>query len=180
MLMNDRLMDALMVFAMALTISSSEINSVEMAREHAYTTLALSNDYYSWQKEYDQVCNSGKAGGVANAIWIISKEHSVNIDEAKEICVDMIRRSHRKFCDERKRVRTESGYKVSEDLSKYLVALEMCVSGNFIWSQYSERYNLKEPDGHVEAMRHLAVPATCSSCGSSTATLTPRTSDLEE
>lgn len=54
MLIDYRLMDAFLMFGMALTISDDEMGLIEEAREHAYTALALSNDHFSWQKEYDE------------------------------------------------------------------------------------------------------------------------------
>jgi hypothetical protein len=174
-----RLMDAFLIFGMALTISDDEMGMIEEAREQAYTALALSNDYFSWQKEYDEWCKTRKAGGVGNAVGVISKEHSVGIDDARDICVQMIRSSYRKFCAEKKRFETESGHKVSRDLLKYLAALETCIGGNIVWSQHSERYNLKGTNKNVEISQPVAVPTTCSSCGSSTsAVATPRTLDL--
>jgi hypothetical protein len=181
MLIDYRLMDTFLIFGMALTISDDEMGLIEEAREHAHTALALSNDYFSWQKEYDEWCKTRKAGGVNNAVGVISKEHSVSIDEAKELCVKMIRSSYRRFCDEKKRFETESGHKASRDLLKYLAALETCFGGNIVWSQYSKRYNIEETNGNVDASQPVAVSTTCTSCGSSAGTVpTPNTSDLEE
>lgn len=175
------IMNAFIVFGMALTISSSEMDMAGKAIEHAFTTLALTNDYFSWQKEYDEFCQNGEVGSIANAIWIITKEQSVSTDDATSICVDMIRSSCHKFCDEKERVEASSGHGVSVDLLKYLGALETSISGNVIWSQHTERYNFKKANGPVEPLQPpLAALTICSSCGSSTGTApTPKTPDLE-
>jgi hypothetical protein len=183
-LISRRLMDAFIIFGMALNISNDEMGLVEEIADHAYTTLAFSNDYFSWQKEYDEFCKGGETGSVANAVGIIMTEHSVSMDDAKNVCFELIRSSCRKYYDEKKRFESESGHKVSGDLLKYLGALEMVISGNIIWSQHTERYNFKESDGtdgNDETSQALTTLTACSSCGSSTGTVpTPNSSDLEE
>lgn len=168
------------IFGMALTISDEEMTLIDTVAEHAYMALMLSNDYFSWQKEYDEFCKSRDSGGMANAIWIIAKEQSVNIHDATSICVDMIRSSCRTFCIEKKRIEIDLGHEVSVDLLKYLGVLETSISGNIVWSQQTERYKFTKDNKDLETTQSSDVPTICSSCGSSTNTSsTPTTPDLD-
>jgi hypothetical protein len=169
------------MFGMALIVSDEELGLVKEVAEHAYSTLTFANDYISWQKEYDEFCKSQGSSSMANAVWIIMKEHSVDIEVAKTMCVEMIRDSCRAFREEKERFESEFGHKVSKDLLKYLGALETAISGNVVWGQHSERYNFKAADGNAQTTESMAASSSCSSCGSSTSTVPiPNSSDLEE
>ncbi|KAL3708899.1 hypothetical protein TMatcc_002687 [Talaromyces marneffei ATCC 18224] len=113
----------IVTFAMGLTISSDEAERANNITDPAYATLALANDYFSWEKEYIEFKENSTSEDMANAIWIIMKEHSVDLEEAKNICQDKIR----------------------ESCKDYLGALEFSINGNVVWSQYTHRYNFNKP-----------------------------------
>ncbi|RDW88454.1 fusicoccadiene synthase [Coleophoma cylindrospora] len=133
----------IITYAMALTISDEEANMSLNVTRPAYETLALANDFFSWQKEYDDFLRNPTSKDMANAVWIIMKEHMVGIDEAKLICKDKIASSCRQYLEGKKIFETQFGNTVSLDLLKYLSALELSISGNVVWSQYSPRYNFQ-------------------------------------
>jgi hypothetical protein len=148
------------MFGMALIVSDEELGLVKEVAEHAYSTLTFANDYISWQKEYDEFCKSQGSSSMANAVWIIMKEHSVDIEVAKTMCVEMIRDSCRAFREEKERFESEFGHKVSKDLLKYLGALETAISGNVVWGQHSERYNFKAADGNAQTTESMAASSS--------------------
>ena len=127
---------------MGITIPEHELELAKQTSRPAFVTLGLANDFFSWQKEYDDFMKTGVSEALANAIWILMQEHSVGVEEAKELCKDHIRKS----CQEYLRVKheVESTRQVSVDLRKYLAALELSISANVIWSQYSARYNFRD------------------------------------
>lgn len=129
----------LITFAMAITIHENEQSLVTHIGRSAYITLGLANDFFSWEKEYDDFEKTEASGSIPNAIWILMQEHSVTVAEAKELCKDRIRSS----CQDYLRVKHEfeSTRQLSVDLRKYLTALELSISANVVWSQYSARYN---------------------------------------
>lgn len=128
---------------MALTISDAEAKmSLDVTRP-AYETLALANDFFSWQKEYDDFLQNAGSEDMANAVWIIMKEHAVGIDEAKRLCKDKVASSCREYLEKKKSFEMQFGDTVSPDLMRYLSALELSISGNVVWSQYSPRYNFQ-------------------------------------
>lgn len=127
---------------MGITIPEHELELAKETSRPAFITLGLANDFFSWQKEYDDFMKTGVSEALANAIWILMQEHSVGVEEAKELCKDHIRNSCREYLRVKQEV--ESTRQVSVDLRKYLAALELSISANVIWSQYSARYNFRD------------------------------------
>jgi fusicocca-2,10(14)-diene synthase/ophiobolin F synthase len=82
---------------MDLAISDEEMAMMQNITEPAYSTLALANDYFSWQKEYDEFLNNSELDDMANAIWILTKEKSVGVEDAKKICHTLIRELYQDF-----------------------------------------------------------------------------------
>ena len=133
----------ILTFAMAITISEEETELSKEITRPAFVTLGLTNDFFSWQKEYDEFLQNEKADSMANAVWILMHEHSITVEEAKDLCKKKIGDS----CKEYRRLKKqyESTHKLSPDLRKYLSALELSISGNVVWSQTSPRYNFQKP-----------------------------------
>ena len=130
---------------MGLTISPDEAEKANNITEPAYATLALANDFFSWEKEYTEFKQNPTSEDMANAIWIIMKEHSVDLEEAKRICQDKIRESCEEYVRRKRAFERQATGKVSTDLLRYLSALEFSISGNVVWSQYTPRYNFHKP-----------------------------------
>lgn len=135
----------IITFAMGLTISPDEAERANNITDPAYATLALANDFFSWEKEYIEFKQNPTSDDMANAIWIIMKEHSVDLEEAKKICQDKIRESCEEYVRRHREFERQATGKVSKDLLRYLAALEFSISGNVVWSQYTHRYNFHKP-----------------------------------
>ncbi|KAF3400488.1 Ophiobolin F synthase [Talaromyces pinophilus] len=141
----NRFWFGIITFAMGLTISPDEAEKANKITDPAYATLALANDYFSWEKEYIEFKQNPTSDDMANAIWIIMKEHSVDLEEAKKICQDKIRESCKEYVRRKREFERQATGKVSTDLLRYLSALEFSISGNVVWSQYTHRYNFGKP-----------------------------------
>lgn len=124
---------------MELTITEEERKLIMPITAPAFVSLALTNDFFSWQKEYDQFKREAKAPYMVNAIWILMQEHSIDIERAKQMLKDKIAG----YCQEYLRLTTEfrSSKVVSLDVQRYLSALELSIAGNVGWSQFTPRYN---------------------------------------
>lgn len=109
---------------------------MELARP-GYVVLGLTNDLYSWEKERYDAERAGQHY-VFNAIWVIMKERSVGVEEAKELCREEIK----KYLAEFNRIvsETKSNSSLSKDLRAYIEAVKFSCSGNLVWSIYCPRY----------------------------------------
>jgi hypothetical protein len=95
--------NGIIIFGLALTIFDGEMALVREVARHAYTTLIFSNDYFSWQKEYNDY-RRDPSGSMANAIWIIMNQYSVDVDEAESMCIEKIKASCQTFCEKKKQL----------------------------------------------------------------------------
>lgn len=123
---------------MAITIPEEEMDSCRELMRYALIAAGLTNDLFSWQKEYEASRRNGQPD-VVNAIWVLMREHSISVDEAKDLC-----RSKIKDCVAKYRVVVEDTKKrtdLSLDLRKYVEAGQYSLSGNVVWSLLCPRYH---------------------------------------
>ena len=145
----------MVTFAMGLTIPEHEMETCSELTKPAFIVLALTNDIFSWEKEYQdaQACASDH---VVNAIWVAMKEYSVSVDKAKEVCAQRVLEAAENY----QRVVQEhlSNEALSVDLRRYLDALQYSLAGNAAWSMLCPRYHHK--DGERNISDSLADPVS--------------------
>ena len=127
---------------MALTISEDEKELMRPVAAPAYACIALANDFFSWQKEYDDFTYQSKSHYMVNAIWILMQEHSITIEKAKQTLREKVAEYLQAFL--RLKARFQSSKVVSSDAGRYLSAIELFLSGNVGWSQFCPRYGFSE------------------------------------
>lgn len=135
------------MFSMNIDISDDELAAMQSITEPAYSTLALANDYSSWQKEYDEFLKDDQCHDMANAVWILTKERPVSVEDAKNICRDLVRASCQDFRQKKSQYLSKNASKLSHDILTFLGALETAISGNIFWSQSTARYGFVQPSG---------------------------------
>ncbi len=84
-----------------------------------------------------------------NAIWVLMREHSITVDEAKEVCRQKIKDyvvDYLRIVEE-----NQSNMNLSLDLRKFIEAMQYSLSGNAVWSRYSPRYN---PEAALDELQH--------------------------
>ena len=135
-------MYGIIVYAMALTISEEERNLIRPVAALAYASVALVNDIFSWQREYDDFKHQSETQYMANAIWILMQEHSITVEKAQQ----SLQKKAADYCQEYLRRKAEfvSLMAISVDAGRYLSALELLLSGNVGFSQYCPRYSFSE------------------------------------
>lgn len=129
----------------------------------AWIAVGLQNDLWSWPKERDAAEKQGH-GHVINALWVLMQEHKTDVDGAEQICRRLIKENVAKYLQV---VRDSKDNKsLSEDLRKYIDAMQYSISGNVVWSLSCPRYN---PDISFNKQQlgwmHHGVPASEDSQG---------------
>lgn len=140
----------MVTFGMAITIPEEEMESCRELMRYAWIAAGLTNDLFSWQKEYDASRRNGQPD-VVNAIWVLMGEHSISVDEAKELC-----RSKIKDCVAKYRTVVEDTKKrtdLSLDLRKYVEAMQYSLSGNVVWSLLCPRYHAEANYNQLQLSR---------------------------
>lgn len=132
-------MRGIFIFAMALRLTKEEMEVYREIARPAWNSVVLTNDLFSWQKEYDALPQDDKSPLMVNGIWVLMQEHSTTIDIAKELCLDRIR----SYSKEYRYLKTEyeTTHQPSLDVRRLLSILEAFIAGNFVWSLECPRYN---------------------------------------
>ncbi|KAF8214336.1 isoprenoid synthase domain-containing protein [Mycena galopus ATCC 62051] len=113
------------------------------------TACALTNDYYSWDKEFAAHSAAGGHGRVYNCVAWIMEKYGCDIDAARELLKERIQDYERTFIEMWRdwgengvAVKTEDEGKVDvERLQRYVQAAMFATSGSAYWHARAPRYN---------------------------------------
>lgn len=117
---------------MGLVLSDSEYESI---REYDFTMgniLGLTNDYFSWQVEKDQVTDR-----VRNGVSVLMKQHGVSSEAAKTMLIGLIVEEESKAARLKERHLMQP---ISKELALYYEAIELYVGGSCFWHATAPRY----------------------------------------
>ena len=120
---------------MNLHLTPEELESVQELEWTLGGVLALTNDYFSWKKEKLQSTDR-----IRNGVHVLMKGHGLHQERAKSLLRGIVVDEEEKV----KRLKTErvaNGPPMSEELKRYVEALEIYVGGNCYWSATCSRYN---------------------------------------
>lgn len=128
----------LLMFGCAITIPEHEKQACSDLCRSAWIALSLTNDLYSWDKERRDTIEKGESY-TPNALYVVMQEHSVGLEEAKEVCRKQVRTNVKKYLDVVERTKRENKY--SKDLIRFMDGLVYSIGGNLVWSTTCPRYN---------------------------------------
>jgi hypothetical protein len=132
----------MMRFVSDTTISRAEVESVKYISDLILYAQILWCDYVSWQKEIDPY-NSGKASSLANALSILMKLHSVDVESAKKLLWNEILEYERRYCEERDLFIKKNS--PEPEFYRWFRLLELFTEGNAICSFTTSPYNKSAP-----------------------------------
>ena len=128
----------MVTFGMGITIPLEETETCKQLMRPAWIVAGLQNDLFSWNKEYESATQLGHKN-IMNAIWVLMKEHSIDVEEAKIICRKIIKDNVSKYLDIVKSNKNNTS--LSLDLRLYMEAMQYSLSGNAVWSLICPRYH---------------------------------------
>lgn len=117
---------------------------VELVREFEWTLggiLALTNDYFSWNKEKLQFTDR-----VRNAVRVLMRQYSLSQEPARMLLKGAIVEEEEKA--KRLRLNLMEG-DLSADMKRYMEALELYAGGNCYWSATCPRYNKPQEESKI-------------------------------
>ncbi|KAH9990889.1 terpenoid synthase [Xylariaceae sp. FL0662B] len=145
---------ALVTFGCAITIPEEEMSICAKLVLPAVVAASLTNDLFSYEKEYE-AAQAARLPGVVNALWVIMGERNISLEKAKAMCRMRIKEEVAKYT----RIVRETMLRndLSSDLKRYIEVMQYSVSGNVVWSlqcpryhkgmQYNERQIMREKHG---------------------------------
>jgi hypothetical protein len=120
---------------MGMTLTQQEDAQLACIIRPCFAALALTNDYFSFDREMEDAQSST----LINSIDIAMRLQRLDIPAAKEVVKQTIRKYEGEF------MRLISHYArdgtMSDKIQKYLEAMSYQVSGNLVWSLNCPRYN---------------------------------------
>lgn len=117
---------------------------VELARAFEWTLggiLALTNDYFSWNKEKLQFTDR-----VRNAVPVLMRQYSLPQEPARMLLKGAIVEEEERA--KRLRLNLMEG-DLSADMKRYMEALELYAGGNCYWSATCPRYNKPQEESKI-------------------------------
>lgn len=137
MLIISRWVFALFSWAQDIHLTDDEERMIDPIRHHVYAAMTLTNDYFSWPKEYKAHMEDQEIP-LINAVHIVMQCQSCSEETAKEVVEAEIRR-HETLVS-----RFEDMYAESPNASlgviKWLRMCETALAGYYIWSLQAPRY----------------------------------------
>lgn len=137
---------SLLCFSMDFTLDEEEVEKTSAITSSAYDAWVLVNDYFSWEKEWQNHEANGGVGVIANAIFLFMRWYSVDATEGKRMLRKEILAREEKYCKEKEKF-LASGH-ATDRTSQRLKLLDHVTAGNFVWSMTTARYRLGGEDAY--------------------------------
>nr|QXF69098.1 sesterbrasiliatriene [Penicillium arizonense] len=128
-------------WSLGIHISPQEKQSVHHFLDKGLLAAALMNDFYSFNKEFDEHSRAGSVDRLQNALSILMREYGYTEKEAREILKQEIRKGEREIMDGYVSWEKDSIEPKSSELRKYIVMIINMIGGITFWSSHASRYH---------------------------------------
>ncbi|CAF3475644.1 unnamed protein product [Fusarium graminearum] len=140
--------EALMLFGLGMSLSPQEDDALGHVIRPCFAALALTNDYFSFDREMEEVDTST----LINSVAIVMRIQNMDIPTAKTIINETIQKYEREFLRRIDEYKQHKG-PISNKIEQYMEAMTYQISGNLVWSLNCPRYNPEYRYG-LEACQH--------------------------
>ena len=132
----NRFVEAIMLFGMGMTLTPQEDAELGRIIRPCFAALALTNDYFSFDREIEEEDTSV----LINSVAIVMHLQNLDTPSAKVVIKDIIRKYEKEFMRQIDEYKQQKG-SVPEKSERYMEAMSYQVSGNLVWSLNCPRYN---------------------------------------
>ncbi|KAF7887199.1 uncharacterized protein EAF02_003846 [Botrytis sinoallii] len=133
----------MLIYTADVNLNDNERSSLNPVILPLLKAMVLTNDYYSWEKEYDLYNRTNGSVPMVNAVWLLKHLRDVEDSKARELLRDRILEDEMQYCRLRDEyLRTKSP---SSDTKRFLGLIELAAAGNRFWHATSKRYNAWAP-----------------------------------
>lgn len=122
-----------------MTLTAKEDEQLAEVVRPCFASLALANDYFSFDREWE-ISKLPGAPKPVNAVWHYMRWHGVDVPSAKRLARDAANRYEAMFLEFCHSFRMKHS-PVSKKIDQYLDAIAHQVSGNVVWSLNCPRYH---------------------------------------
>lgn len=123
----------LVQFGMGIDITKEEEAAIEPIYESATRALLLSNDYYSWEREWYDAQLKKDNRNLWNAIYLFMRTKNLTIEEGRKLLVKIIHEEEARYTRE-----CQAYYAAHPtcrlDLRRYIEVIGSITAGNSLWA----------------------------------------------
>ncbi|KAI0517898.1 fusicoccadiene synthase [Xylaria bambusicola] len=143
----------LATFGMCLTIPAEEKDECFRLSRPVWAAAALTNDETILTEDII-VVGSQDTNNMVNSVWVLMKQHSVDVDTAKGMILEKVRYFVAEYVDTVKNVHDMD--KLSLDSKRFIETMQYMISGNLLWSVSTPRYHpdCTLTDLQISRMKH--------------------------
>ncbi|GAB7325549.1 hypothetical protein MBLNU13_g09550t2 [Cladosporium sp. NU13] len=127
-------------FAMGAKVSEEQRQDVDHITRPVMTAMVLANDYYSFDKEYDEYLSVPGSEEPRNSICLLMKQHEKTLSEARLFLKQKMIELEQEYSSNRQDYEATHP-DMPTDLKKFLDAAEFAGSGAVYWCCVCPRYN---------------------------------------
>ncbi|KAF7125774.1 hypothetical protein CNMCM5793_002067 [Aspergillus hiratsukae] len=128
-------------YVLGLRVTEDERQAVSEMIDYGVLSLSLSNDYYSFHREFEDHLRSGSLDAIHNAMALLMTEYGYTELEAGDILKREVLTAEKNLM-ERYRQWENSPVHKSDDLRTYLVYFILGTGGGNYWQASSPRYSV--------------------------------------
>lgn len=138
--------EATMLFGMGLILPEHDKAKLDEVTRPCFASLALANDYFSFDREYAEFCCGQKRNKeesrLINAVWLCMNWYGVAVEVAKGMVREACNGYEKEFLRRSEEfLRGWEGGRSEKDVwERYFRGLKHQVSGNVVWSLRCPRY----------------------------------------
>ncbi|KAI9150204.1 Ophiobolin F synthase [Paramyrothecium foliicola] len=125
-------------FGMGINISDEDLKPLRHIFDPAEWALVLTNDYWSWDREYNASLTTGSR--LVNSIELLSRLRNISHDESKEVVRDLILRYEKEY-----EVRMECFLRdqpsTPPHIRQFIEVCGLVVAGNHYWCANCTRHH---------------------------------------
>lgn len=163
-------------FGMDLSLSEQELHSVDHIFQSADSALVLTNDYYSWEREY-AVSQRVGAGRIVNSVELFMRTNGLSADDAKQAIKQHII-AYEKEYSERKNVFYQTHPDISVSLRRWVEVAGTIIAGNHYWCTRCPRHHVFDTQEGRSGFETAAAPDEVTSSSESEASRTSSRSSV--
>jgi hypothetical protein len=137
-----------------LRLDQDALDSVSHLAEICYLIAGLSNDFYSFHKEFEEHARAGSLDGIHNGMAVLMSRYGYEESEAEEIMKKEILSAERTLMEKYEEWKSSSAPK-SDELRHFVLISILAVGGASYWQSFSPRYQRANLSTTVEDRAQL-------------------------
>jgi hypothetical protein len=148
------MLEALLRFSHCIHLNEDEETVSGQALQPLWCAITLTNDYFSWEKEY-----ANEPHHLMNAVALHMRWYTLSAEDAKSAVKDKIIELEDRYLELKEEyLRTTCGLESSGNLMRWFDTAEVMVAGNMLFHMSSPRYHASLKSEYMDyfTARHKA------------------------